>query len=235
VAGRHTAATRRRRAPSGDPVLSSRDHVLGNIRTRLGRGAEDPAHADARLREHPAGPLPARAVGAPDELRARFVEMARAASGEVEMLADVGELAPLVARLCAGHGVAAHATVSPDTRLDAPDWAAAGLEVERRAGRPEDRVCVSHALCGVAETGTLVLASGPDSPVTLNFLPELHVVALGAGQVLGSYEEAWQVVRAHGALPRTVNWITGPSRSADIEQTLQLGAHGPVRLVIALI
>ncbi|MDZ7748013.1 MAG: LUD domain-containing protein [Halofilum sp. (in: g-proteobacteria)] len=76
----------------------------------------------------------------------------------------------------------------------------------------------------------LALASGPASPVTLGFLPEVHVVALSADRLVGSYEEAWSLLRARGPLPRTINWITGPSRSADIEQTLQLGAHGPVRL-----
>lgn len=215
------------------PTMSARDHILGNIRTRLERGAEDPAHADARLDSHPAGPVPARARGTPADLRQRFIDMARGASAEVEELEDVAQLPPLMARLCAAGGLGAPA-VAPDAVLEALDWAGAGVAVEHRAARDGDRVCVGRALCGVAETGTLVLASGAASPVTLAFLPDVHVVALDTATLVGGYEDAWEVVRAAGPMPRTVNWITGPSRSADIEQNIQLGAHGPIRLVIAL-
>ena len=83
-----------------------------------------------------------------------------------------------------------------------------------------------------------MLCSGPAGPTTLNFLPETHVVVLRADQVVGPYEEAWDLLRsARGAagLPRTVNFVTGPSRTADIEQTIQMGAHGPRRLCILLV
>ena len=89
----------------------------------------------------------------------------------------------------------------------------------------------------LAGTGTLLLASGPDHPTTLNFLPETHVVMLRASQIAGPYEDIWDKVRATfgSDLPRTLNFVTGPSRSADIEQTLQLGAHGPRRLHIVIV
>jgi L-lactate dehydrogenase complex protein LldG len=87
-----------------------------------------------------------------------------------------------------------------------------------------------------------MLASGPSGPTTLNFLPETHMVVLKARDIAGCYEDAWDRLRAvqgtaeDGALlPRTVNMITGPSRTADIEQTIQLGAHGPRRLCILLV
>src|SRR3546814_17374947 len=96
-------------------------------------------------------------------------------------------------------------------------------------------VCSSDlgAFAGIAETGTVMMASGPDAPITLNFLPENHVVVLRASQVAGTYEEAWQRLRearGRGVMPRAVNLITGPSRTGDIEQTILLGAHGPRRL-----
>ena len=81
-----------------------------------------------------------------------------------------------------------------------------------------------------------MLLSGPDHPTTLNFLPDTHIVVLRASQVVGPYEDAWARLRAAAtAMPRTVNFVTGPSRTADIEQTIQLGAHGPRRLHIVLI
>lgn len=213
--------------------MSARDHILGNIRTRLDRGAEDPAHADARLAGHPSGPVPERARGDPAALRRRFIDMARAASAEVEELDDLAELPALMARLCTAAGLGAPA-VAPDAVLEGLDWGGAGVTVEHRAARDGDRVCVGRALCGVAETGTLVLASGAASPITLAYLPDVHVVALDSAALVGGYEDAWARVRAAGPMPRAVNWITGPSRSADIEQNIQLGAHGPVRLVVAL-
>ena len=103
---------------------------------------------------------------------------------------------------------------------------------------PDDAIGVSHALAGVAESGTLVLASGADNPTTLNFLPETHVVVLAAEDVVGDYETVFAMLRKRygkAALPRTVNMITGPSRSGDIEQTILLGAHGPRRLHIVII
>jgi len=214
--------------------LSARNHILGNIRARLGRDADDPAEADERLVTHPPGPLPARGEGPAEDLRRRFVEMARKASADVEQQGGIDELPGLVAGLCGAHGSDAVAAIAPHPALEALRWADAGVAVEARAGQPDDRICVSHAVCGVAETGTLVLASGPRSPITLNFLPDVHVVAIPADAIVGTYEDAWTRIRARGYMPRAINWITGPSRSADIEQTLQLGAHGPVRLVIAL-
>jgi L-lactate dehydrogenase complex protein LldG len=99
-------------------------------------------------------------------------------------------------------------------------------------------VSLCRAEAGIAESGTLVLVSGPQSPTTLNFLPETEIVVLSAEGVVGSMEEAWRMLRrraAPGQMPRTVNFITGPSRSADIALKLQMGAHGPRRLHIILV
>src|SRR3546814_21166695 len=112
----------------------------------------------------------------------------------------------------------------------------------RSGGKTEgqDVVSVTAAFAGIAETGKRMLHSGPERPTTLNFLPDTHIVVLRAGQVVGPYEDAWARLRqarrdAGRDFPRTVNLITGPSRTADIEQTVQLGAHGPRRLHIVII
>ena len=84
----------------------------------------------------------------------------------------------------------------------------------------------------------MFLVSGPENPTTLNFLPEAHTVLIEASDIVGSYEEAWDRLRAiygKGALPRTVNLISGPSRTADIEQTIVRGAHGPRRLLVLIL
>lgn len=213
--------------------MSARDEILARLRERRSQVPDttDPA---AHLRAHPGGPIPGRAQGTDAELRSRFVAAAEQASAEVVEIEGLGWLPALVARICREQGYAAEAVAAPDTALGALDWAGDGLAVPSRAATGDDRVGVSHAFCGVAETGTLVLRSGADSPVTLAFLPDVHVAALAGDSLVGGYEQAWQRLRAAGAMPRAVNWITGPSRSADIEQTIQIGAHGPLRLVIAL-
>ena len=129
--------------------------------------------------------------------------------------------------------------MAPDPSLfDVPWRQTPMLEIRRGTPSESDQVSVTSAMAGIAETGTLMMLSGPDHPSTLNFTPDTHIVVLPASRVVGSYEDAWDVLRAKlagGQLPRTVNHITGPSRSGDIEQTILLGAHGPRRLHIVLV
>ena len=96
----------------------------------------------------------------------------------------------------------------------------------------------SGAFAGIAESGTLTLVSGPDNPTTLNFLPDNHFIIVAASDIVGDHDSVWRKLRERygkGVMPRTVNMITGPSRSGDIEQTLLLGAHGPRRLHIVIV
>ena len=80
-----------------------------------------------------------------------------------------------------------------------------------------------------------MLISGAETPTTLNFLPDTHIVVVRGEQVVAAYEDGWDRLRDRGAIPRTVNFITGPSRTGDIEQRIELGAHGPRRLHIILV
>ena len=126
--------------------------------------------------------------------------------------------------------------LAPDPALDPIPWGERPL-LRLRRGRAEagDAVSLTPCLAAIAETGTLMLVSGADTPTTLNFLPDTHIVVVRAGQVVAGYEDGWDLVRAQGAWPRTINLVTGPSRTGDIEQTIQLGAHGPRRLHIVLV
>jgi L-lactate dehydrogenase complex protein LldG len=112
--------------------------------------------------------------------------------------------------------------------------------LERLSGPSDgrDMAGLSHAFGGVAESGTLMMTSGPDNPTTVNFLPDHHIVVIDGGDIAGDYETVWSRLReayGKGIMPRTVNMITGPSRSADIEQTLLLGAHGPRSLHVIVV
>jgi L-lactate dehydrogenase complex protein LldG len=129
--------------------------------------------------------------------------------------------------------------VAPDPGLDEIPWGMRPmLRTRRGRAAAEDKVSLTPCHSAIAETGTLMLVSGPETPTTLNFLPDTHIVVVRRDQVVATYEDGLDRLRADRGsdkLPRVINFITGPSRTADIEQQIELGAHGPRRLHIVLI
>jgi L-lactate dehydrogenase complex protein LldG len=218
--------------------MTARDTVLASIRRSLGvSGREAPRRAavDERLAQHPVGIIPAR--GQQDRV-ALFRRMMELASGSVDEVAGSDDVPAVVAAFLRAHNLPSAVRRGSDPRLDAMPWGRGTLEVKTGPSDGNDLAAVSHAFGAAAETGTLMLTSGADNPTTLNFLPDTHVVVLRAGDIAGDYETLWRRLREQygaGTMPRTVNWITGPSRSADIEQTLILGAHGPRRLHVIVV
>ncbi len=218
--------------------------VLGAVRRALGRDAQDATAARARLDAHPRGLIPQRSRLAPAAQLDLFQSQAEAVDASVARLDGLADVPQAVADYLKRHNLPATLRLAPDPELEGLDWAGTAPLLSVASGRaePQDATSLTPAFAGIAETGTLMLHSGPAGsgrgPTTLNFLPETHIVVLRGSQVVGAYEEAWDRVRAvygPGALPRSVNFITGPSRTGDIEQTLQLGAHGPRRLHILLV
>ena len=113
------------------------------------------------------------------------------------------------------------------------DWRSTGVEVAARAARDSDLVGITGAFCAIAETGTLMTVSSPRTPATVSLLPETHIAIVPASRIVRGMEEAWQLMRDElKQPPRAVSFISGPSRTADIEQTVTLGAHGPYRVHI---
>jgi L-lactate dehydrogenase complex protein LldG len=219
--------------------MNARETILGSIRRSLGAsGREAPRRkaVDDRLREHPAGIVPARGKLAPAARAELFRKMVEAAAGSIEQVPRAADVPAAVTAFLRAHNLPMSVRRGDDPRLEAMPWVQERtLQVERGASDGNDLVAVSQAFGGVAESGTLVLTSGKDNPTTLNFLPDTHIVVIDAKDISGDYETLWGRLRGQGAMPRTVNWITGPSRSADIEQTLILGAHGPRRLHVMVI
>lgn len=102
--------------------------------------------------------------------------------------------------------------------------------------RANELNALAMAYAGIAETGTLVMLSGPGSPVTTNFLPDNFICLLRVKDILNDMESLWRRMADEGrSMPRTVNLITGASRTADVEQIIQMGAHGPRRLHVLLL
>jgi L-lactate dehydrogenase complex protein LldG len=223
-------------------MTGSRDAILGRIRRSLAVGGADTLRAETvarRLAEPPRGLVPARGQLPRAEKLALFRAMVAKVSGGVTDVATLAEVPAAVAAYLRDRNLAPRLRRGADPLLAGLPWASEpALEVTVGASVGDDLVGLSHALGAVAETGTLVLASGPDNPTTLNFLPDHHLVVLLADDVSADMETEFDRLRrvhGKGLLPRNVNLITGPSRSADIEQKLLLGAHGPRALEIILV
>ena len=224
-----------------DAPNDARAQILGGIRRSLRRGeltGEARSAVETRLAEPPRGPSVARGQLPQAEKIALFCQWAETLNATVARVgpAEVpGEVSAYLAR----NNLPANVAMAPSPLLEGYDWASQKmLSIRRGRGQGSDQVSVTGAFAGIAETGTVVMASGPDHPVSLNLLPDTHVVVLREEDIVGGYEDVWGRLRARygkDLMPRTVNTITGPSRTGDIEQTIELGAHGPRRMHILVV
>ena len=216
-------------------MSDTREQVLTDIRAALKRVGPLPDSVarilQGRLNRPRANLKPA--IG--DDPIAHFIEKLESVSAKVTRVASVDKAADVVARHLESFDLGDALVVAPDPALDGIPWSNR-LSVERRAAAGSDRLSVTGAYAAVAETGSLVLLSSPESPTTLNFLPDDHVIVVRESQIVPHIEDVWVRMRHDKqAMPRTVNFITGPSKTADVEQTIQEGAHGPRRLHVILV
>jgi L-lactate dehydrogenase complex protein LldG len=220
--------------------VSDRAKIFGDIRRALGVTGSEEARRRAvedRLAAAPDGVIPARGHEAADPA-ALFRAEAERVFATVEQVASAADVPARIADFLRAKNLPPRLRRGADSYLAALPWPTTTLTLDEGPAQAADAVGLAHAFAAIAETGTLALVSGPDNPVTLNFLPETHIVIIEAEKIVGDYEAFWERLRdayGKGQMPRTVNFITGPSRSADIEQTLLLGAHGPRALHIIIV
>ena len=213
----------------------ARSAILARIRRAQGHGGSAPGEVErseieAYIRAHPRGPIPR----VTEDAVARFRARAESMQSTTELVADIGEAPAAVGRYLSAEGLPLAGCVWP--ALASLDWRGAGLDLAAREAHGEDAVGVTGAFAAIAETGTLMLVSGADTPASVSLLPETHVAIVRAGRIVKHMEDAWELARAElGQLPRAVNFISGPSRTGDIEQVIILGAHGPYRVHLILV
>lgn len=217
--------------------MSSREEILGRVRAGLQRNASNAAAGrevmHAALANRGSGPQPAMDAS-PKALLERFRVKSELQSSTVDIVAEESAVPAAVARYLTSMTLPKAAVAQP--ALAHLDWAAAGLTVEARGARDADLVGITGCFCAVAETGTLMVCSSPDTPATVSLLPETHIAIVRASRILPYMEDAWDLARKElGTLPRAVNFISGPSRTGDIEQTIVLGAHGPYRVHLVIV
>ena len=210
--------------------MSARDNILARIRSGLGLpgtavGAERAQFAEYIAR-NPRGPRPSFDT---TDLVARFCERSVKLGSTVERVASLAEVPQAVARYLTTSALPVTGVVWP--ALQALSWQEAGLSFQAREANGLDLVGVTGAFCAIAETGTLMLLSAAETPATVSLLPETHIAVLAAARIVAGMEEAWALMASEReGLPRAVNFVSGPSRTADIEQTIVIGAHGPYRV-----
>jgi L-lactate dehydrogenase complex protein LldG len=220
---------------------AAREAILSGIRAKLGVRGDEPARrglVQTRLRNPEPNIVPARARQGRGELIKLFQTLLEKQGAKVTRIRGLKALPEAIAEALREGNLPSRLRVGQDPVFDGLKAEPGLLEILSGAADGKDAVGLSHAIGGAAESGTLILASGPDNPSTINFLPETHAIVIQAGDISGSYEDAWNKLReiyGKGKMPRTVNFISGPSRTADIEQTIVQGAHGPRNLIVIIV
>ncbi|MEK6591998.1 MAG: lactate utilization protein C [Pseudomonadota bacterium] len=214
--------------------MSARNNILRRIRALQGKPPSPTAGereaVRAYLQTRARSPRPA----ADGEPATRFHERALSLASTCDDVAAAAHIPAAVADYLRKNDLPMRAVCWP--AWAALDWAGSGVAVEARGARSDDLVGITGAFCAIAETGTLMMVSGAATPAAASLLPETHIAIVSRARIVRGMEEAWQLLRAeHAVMPRAVNFISGPSRTADIEQTVSLGAHGPYRVHIILV
>lgn len=223
-------------------MSSSRESILSSLRSTLDKKAslEDrKAATEDRLANKPSGIIPKRGKLKVDDRIRLFIKMATESQAVVTRVAQYSDIPKEVANYLRNHNLPFSISSGHDKRLAKAKWSSEpNLDIKLGATQGDDLVGISHATAAIAESGTLLLTSGKDNPTSINFLSDHHIIVLSSKDIKGDMETALGKLKndADGKtlMPRAVNFITGPSRSGDIEQKLLLGAHGPraVKIII---
>ncbi len=160
---------------------TARDDIFATIRRSLGVAGSEQIRREIvadRLQRAPRGVIPERGRDDGPERLATFRREAEAAFATVAEVGPSADVPGAVADYLRSHNLPATVRMGADPRFAKMPWSETALEVSQGRSEGADLNAVSHAFGGVAESGTLVMVSGPESPSTLNFLPDNHIVVL---------------------------------------------------------
>lgn len=206
--------------------MTDRDQILATLHQQA-RTASHPHHWQTRRRF--------------DDLAERFAASLTAAHGEVHRAGSLAEALDLLGHVLAGLG-AERVSVNAEPPLDSValadrwpwiEWCVAGqADADLRAFCAVADAGVTGVDAVLAETGTIAVSSGPGKSRLVPLLPPVHI-ALAPTSKLTTDLFTWTSGRG-GAMPSSLTLISGPSKTADIEQTMAIGVHGPKRLIVIL-
>ena len=213
----------------------SRTNILSAIRSSLIEGEQRSEAVLHELKERLYRTQPVLQPSFEDELIERFCDKHVGVHGTFERITSIGAIVGAFERYLRCYSLTSNILVGVGKMLDLVEWPES-WQVDRRPAVVSDRVTVSEAFAGIAETGTLVFLQSPQAPTSHLFLAEDHLVVLDTTKIVKYQEEVWRRLRSEvSKFPRTVNFITGPSKTGDVEQTIEYGAHGPRRLHLLLV
>jgi L-lactate dehydrogenase complex protein LldG len=216
--------------------MSARDAIFGRIRRAQGRSGSEPTASElAAVRETIAAPVtgPRPAFATPADPVSQFLKECDRLGTTHARVDSPGAVPREVARYLAERQLAPRIAAWP--AFAALDWAGAGIACEARPANGTDPTGLTGSFCAIAETGTVLLLSSPEEPKVNALLPETHLCVVSRARLVGAMEEALALVRRErGSLPRATFFVSGPSRTADIEQTIVIGAHGPYRVHVIM-
>jgi L-lactate dehydrogenase complex protein LldG len=219
-------------------MTASRDRILGRIKTGVNAEARSNDKRDelsARISSPQRNLVPEFTKKEGRERLELFTAKAEAQGTTIKCVKSPQEALDEVRDFLRQNNLPARVVRSPSSELnDLGLESAADLEVRQGSATESDITSVTPAFGAVAETGTVVTSSGKETPSTLNFVPENHIAIIRERDLMSSYEDSWDKLR-EGNVPRTVNWISGPSRSGDIGMVMYMGAHGPKRQHVIVI
>jgi L-lactate dehydrogenase complex protein LldG len=214
--------------------VSARENILRKIRDALGKPQVDIAAekqlAEKYIQTHPAGPK----LKIEQDLVKRFIERASYLSMTIAEVNDIESVPQEIEKYLSENNLDRKAVCWPE--FSKLNWQLHNLEVEVRPVNGGDLIGVTGVFCAIAETGTLMCVSGENTPPATSLLPETHIAIVPTNRIVAHMEEGWSLMRStYRKTPRAVNFISGPSRTGDIEQTIVVGAHGPYRVHIILV
>lgn len=216
--------------------MSARNAILGRLQTSLNEdnpsrpvpsSVDDaPAVVSERLKSKPVSTLPAFS----EEPTARLIRMMESVQMTVTRVQTTADVVNAVEDYIASESLTGEVTVAP--ALASMNWS---NEFRSGAASGVESTSVTPCFSAVAETGSVVFTSSAETPATLNFLPDNHIVVVNESQVVRHVDDVWTQLRQAGGSHRAVNFVTGPSRTGDIEQAIEIGAHGPRRMHVVLV
>ena len=215
--------------------MSARENILARIRSKSGKSGVtsegELVAVRAHISKHQRGPLPTFARHDPVQ---HFIEECARLSTTITEVAELVDVPREVARYIASESLQSRCVGWSE--FAALDWRVAGIEYDNRPANGDDLIGVTGCFCAIGETGTLLLLSAPATPKSTALLPETHICVVKRSRMVPTMEDAFALVRDEiGEPPRATFFVSGPSRTADIEQTIVIGAHGPYRVHVILI
>lgn len=200
--------------------MDSRSHILERL------GGQPVADQGSRRSE----------FSDPGQRRRAFVERIVAARCTVDEVGTLNDIPGCIRKFLEGRNLQNPIRLAPELarRIDL-EGSVVGLSPGEAI--EDGQVIVSACAGGIAETGSLVITSGERQDPRLVYVAETLIVVLGADQIVAHHEDIWPAVKAGAGqrVPRLVSFVTGPSRTADIEQTIEFGAHGARHVHVVIV